>query len=152
MSADIDPVRGHSSRRLTQRLDRERLDRIRRFATSPSAKVTDHLYSLDKEWDIERRLEANAASIMLISTALAATHSKRWLILSAVVPGFLLQHAIQGWCPPIEVFRRLGSRSRNEIDAERTAIKALRGDFAGQSEEAAAPDAAERALEAAGRR
>jgi hypothetical protein len=152
MSADSDPVRGHSGEKATQRLDRERLERIRRFATAPSSEVTDHLYDLDKEWDIERRLEANAASIMLLSTALAATHSKRWLILSAVVPGFLLQHAIQGWCPPIEAFRRLGSRSRNEIDAERTAIKALRGDFASLTEEVAAPQAAERALKAAGRR
>jgi hypothetical protein len=89
---------------------------------------------------------------MLLSTALAATHSKRWLILSAVVPGFLLQHAIQGWRPPIEVFRRLGSRSRNELDAERRAIKAQRGDFTGLSEETAAPEAAEWALEAAGSR
>lgn len=152
MSADTDPVRGHAGEKATRRLDRERLNRIRRFATAPSAEVTEHLADLDKEWDIERRLEANAASIMLISTALAATHSKRWLILSAVVPGFLLQHAIQGWCPPIEVFRRLGARSRNEIDAERTSIKALRGDFTGLPEEAAAPEAAERALEASGRR
>jgi hypothetical protein len=152
MSANTDPVRGHSGQKATQRLDRERLERIRRFATAPAAEVTDHLWKLDNEWDIERRLEANAASIMLLSTALAATHSKRWLILSAVVPGFLLQHAIQGWCPPIEVFRRMGSRSRNEIDAERTAIKAVRGDFAGLPEDVASPEVAEQALKAAGRR
>lgn len=111
-----------------------------------------HLYRLDTTWDIERRLGANAAGIMLISTVLAATHSKRWLILSAVVPSFLLEHAIQGWCPPIEVFRRLGARSRNEIDAERTAIKALRGHFVDLPEAAGTQDAAERALSAAGRR
>lgn len=69
-----------------------------------------------------------------------------------MIPGFLLQHAIEGWCPPIEVFGRLGSRSRNEIDAERTAIKALRGHFAGLDDGAATPQTAERALEAAGRR
>jgi hypothetical protein len=152
MPADTDPVRGHSSKNATERLDRERLERIRRFATVPPQKVTDHLYELDRTWDIERRLEANAATVMLIGTALAAVHSKRWLILSTVVPGFLLQHAIQGWCPPIEVFRRLGARSRNEIDAERTAIKALRGDFADLPVEVATLEAAERALEAAGRR
>jgi hypothetical protein len=151
MSADTDPVRGHSGDKATQRLDRERLERIRRFATGPSDWASSHLYELDKTWDIERKLEANAATIMLLSTALAATHSKRWLLLSAVVPGFLLQHAIQGWCPPIEAFRRLGARSRNEIDAERTAIKALRGDFA-DLPDPSAPQAAEQALRAAGRR
>lgn len=142
----------HSSKKATRRLDRERLERIRHFATAPSQKVTDHLADLDRTWDIERRLEANAATVMLLSTALVATRSKRWLVLSAVVPGFLLQHAIQGWCPPIEAFRRLGARSRNEIDAERTAIKALRGDFADLPQGVATPEAAEQALEAAGRR
>lgn len=117
MAAETDPVRGHSSEKATQRLDRERLDRIRRFASAPPGEASRHLYELDSSWDIERRLEANAAITMLLSTVLAATHSKRWLLLSALVPGFLLQHAVQGWCPPIEVFRRLGARSRNEIDA-----------------------------------
>ena len=152
MSEETDPVRGHTGKKTTQQLDEERLERIRRFAKAPPEEASGHLYELDKQWDIERRLEANAAVISLLSLALAVTHSKRWLVLSAVVPGFLLQHAIQGWCPPIEVFRRLGSRSRNEIDAERTAIKALRGHFAGLDDGAATPQAAERALEAAGRR
>jgi hypothetical protein len=35
----------------------------------------------------------------------------------------------QGWCPPLTVFRRLGVRTRREIDLERYAIKALRGDL-----------------------
>jgi hypothetical protein len=117
--------------------------------------VTRHLEELDREWDVERKLEANAATLMLAGVALAATRSRRWLLLAGVVPAFLLQHAVQGWCPPIAVFRALGARSRNEIDAERTAIKALRGDFAGLDTEpgrGARPDIAARALAAAGSR
>lgn len=68
------------------------------------------------------------------------------------VPSFLLQHAIQGWCPPIEMYRRLGVRSRNEFDAERTTIKALRGDFTGLAQGPASPEAAGSALAAAGSR
>jgi hypothetical protein len=45
------------------------------------------------------------------------------------VTAFLLQHALQGWCPPVPVFRRLGVRTTAEIDRERYALKALRGDF-----------------------
>ncbi|HEV2173318.1 MAG TPA: hypothetical protein VGR71_07115, partial [Nitrospira sp.] len=45
------------------------------------------------------------------------------------VAGFLLQHAVQGWCPTISLFRRLGVRTTQEIDHERYALKALRGDF-----------------------
>jgi hypothetical protein len=42
---------------------------------------------------------------------------------------FFVQHALQGWCPPIPAFRALGVRTRPEIDREKYAIKALRGDF-----------------------
>lgn len=45
------------------------------------------------------------------------------------VLGFLFQHAVQGWCPPVSLLRRLGFRTSSEIDAERYALKALRGDF-----------------------
>lgn len=42
---------------------------------------------------------------------------------------FLAQHGLQGWCPPIPVFRRLEVRTDREIARERYALKALRGDF-----------------------
>jgi hypothetical protein len=45
------------------------------------------------------------------------------------VATFLLQHALQGWCPPVPLFRSLGVRTASEIDEERYALKALRGDF-----------------------
>jgi hypothetical protein len=51
------------------------------------------------------------------------------LALPVVVLGFLLQHAVQGWCPPIALFRRIGIRTRREIDAEKHALRVLRGDF-----------------------
>jgi hypothetical protein len=41
----------------------------------------------------------------------------------------LFQHAVQGWCPPVPLLRRLGYRTSREIDIERVALKALRGDF-----------------------
>jgi hypothetical protein len=86
--------------------------------------------ALDREWDIERTLEANAAAASLLGLTLGAFVHRRWFVFPAVVAGFLLQHAVQGWCPPLPVFRRLGVRTAREIDEERTALKALRGDFA----------------------
>ena len=47
----------------------------------------------------------------------------------ALVAGFLLQQALQGWCPPVSVLRKLGLRTQREIDEERFALEALRGDF-----------------------
>jgi hypothetical protein len=46
-----------------------------------------------------------------------------------LVAGFLLQHAVQGWCPALPIVRALGFRTSREIDAERSALKAGRGDF-----------------------
>jgi hypothetical protein len=42
-----------------------------------------------------------------------------------------VQHvtAVQGWCPPVSLFRRLGFRTQREIDEERFALKALLGHF-----------------------
>jgi hypothetical protein len=39
----------------------------------------------------------------------AVRGNNRWLVLPIAVTGFLLQHAIQGWCPPIPVLWRLAS-------------------------------------------
>ncbi len=54
---------------------------------------------------------------------------RRLFVLPAIVAGFLLQHAVQGWCPPIPIFRRLGIRTASEIDSERYALKVIREDF-----------------------
>ena len=55
--------------------------------------------------------------------------NRKFFVLPALVAGFLLQHALQGWCPPVPLLRRLGFRTTAEIDYERYALKALRGDF-----------------------
>jgi hypothetical protein len=91
------------------------------------------LQDLDREWDIERTLEANAAAVSLIGLALGRLISRRWYFLPTAVATFLLQHAVQGWCPPVNLFRRLGVRTQREIDEERYALKLMRGDFAGVS-------------------
>lgn len=87
------------------------------------------LRDLEHEWDIERVLEANAASVALIGLFAGALWHRRAFVLPAVVAGFLLQHAMQGWCPPIPLFRRVGFRTAREIQTERMALKVLRGDF-----------------------
>ena len=93
------------------------------------AAIDRRLAELEREWDIERALEANAATIALVGLTLGATVHRRWFLLPGAVAGFLLQHALQGWCPPLELLRRLGVRTSSEIEQERYALKAARGDF-----------------------
>lgn len=93
--------------------------------------IEARLHALDREWDIERAIQANAATLALTGVVLALLHDRRWLALPGLVTAFLLQHALQGWCPPVPVLRRLGFRTPAEIARERMALKALRGDFEG---------------------
>lgn len=67
---------------------------------------------------------------------LAAGRGQRGLALPALVTIFLLQHAVQGWCPPVPILRKLGFRTSYEIEEERRALKALRGDFGSVAENA----------------
>lgn len=110
---------------IRQRADAE----IVRLEGAPAGEIDQHLQTLDAEWDVERLLQTNASVIVLLGLALATTVNKRFLLLPAGVFAFFAQHAIQGWCPPIPVFRRLGVRTQREIERERYALKALRGDF-----------------------
>lgn len=123
--------------RVPQQTDAEVNERIRRqteanvahYATRDPRVLGIRIQELEREWDIERVLEANAATVSLIGLSLARFVSRRWLLLPMAVGGFLLQHAVQGWCPPVPLFRRLGVRTQREIDEERYALKVLRGDF-----------------------
>ena len=86
---------------------------------------------MDREWDTERVLETNAACLLLLSLGLGVAKDRRWLWLTGGVAAFLLQHALQGWCPTLPVIRVLGVRTAGAIGVERTALKSLRGDFTG---------------------
>jgi hypothetical protein len=101
---------------------------VRLEGASP-AEITERLRELDEEWDVERVLQTNAPILVLIGIALGARVDPRFLLLPAAVFTFFGQHALQGWCPPIPILRRLGVRTMREIERERYAIKALRGDF-----------------------
>jgi len=98
---------------------------------------------------MERTLETNAAGVALLGTVLGIVN-KRFLLLPGLVAGFLLQHALQGWCPPVPLFRRAGVRTATEIERERYALKALRGDFQPISRNADNDQAAATALRAVG--
>jgi len=93
------------------------------------AAIAWRLDELDEEWDIERTLEANASTVMLVGLILGTTANRKFLAIPVAVAGFLLMHALQGWCPPLPILRRLGIRTQSEIEAERYALKAMRGDF-----------------------
>lgn len=125
-----DRVRAHTSDEVQARLDLDARHRIEQLTDSNPEELTAHLKKLDREWDVERALEVNASTLILLSSTIAAVKTRSWWLLPpAVVATFLLQHGLQGWCPPLPVLRRLGFRAQREIDSERTAVRLLRGDL-----------------------
>lgn len=124
-----DRVRAHTPAETNREIDEQIRRCVEFYSTKRPEEITRRIEELDREWDIERTLELNASTLALAGLLLGATVNKRWLIVPGVVLPFLFQHAVQGWCPPLPILRNLGFRSREEIDREKYALKALRGDF-----------------------
>lgn len=118
----------HTPERINEKIAARTRQNLILHGTSPEA-VEKRLRKLDREWDIERVLEANASSLVLLGVILGALTSPWFYIISFLVGAFLLQHAIQGWCPPVRLFRRFGFRTHAEIASEYYALRFLRGDF-----------------------
>jgi len=124
-----DRVQRSTPSSLNARIELETKQNLTEYATDKADEIDDRIQELDKEWDIERSLELNAAVLALTGTVLGVFVDKRWIAVPIAVAAFLSQHAIQGWCPPIPILRKLGFRTRKEIDKEKYALKAMRGDF-----------------------
>jgi hypothetical protein len=129
-AATATQVSGHTSAHLNEHIRHATEERIAEYeGNDRKALITRRLKELEHEWDVERTLQTNFATLSLIGLALALKSDKRWLVLAAGVPAFMVQHALQGWCPPLPLLRRLGVRTAREIAEERFALKSLRGDF-----------------------
>ena len=147
LPTNAERVPQHTSEPVNADIERRTLEALERAAAAGKSGIEDRLRLIDQEWDIERAIEANAASLALTGTLLGAFVNPWFLVLPAAVTAFLLQHALQGWCPPVPVLRRFHFRTQSEIEQERTALKLLRGDF--NSVNAGAPGIARTAFYAA---
>lgn len=103
--------------------------RVARLAEAPREILDLRIAELEREWDVERVLQANASTLIVVGTLLGMRVDRRFLAVPFAVLTFFGQHALQGWCPPLPVLRRLGVRTVGEIERERYALKTLRGDF-----------------------
>ena len=122
-------VPAHTHVRDNQRIQARTLHDVTRYVGASEEILSERIRELEGEWDIERTLEANAASIALLGLTLGALVDRRFLVLPFAVTAFLLQHALQGWCPPLPLLRKLGIRTSAEIHQEILALRILRGDF-----------------------
>jgi len=125
----VERVPSHTNDWINEQIRRNTDERVAELKDIGPEAIARRLTELNEEWDIERTLEAHAAGALLLGLGLGATVDRRWFAFPAIVGVFLLQHALHGWCPPLPIFRRMGFRTASEIDYERYALKAIRGDF-----------------------
>ncbi len=74
---------------------------------------------LDREWDVDRRLQLLVSGGVVLGLLLGRLHDRRWRGLSLLVAGWGLCDALSGWSPPRWLMRRLGVRTRADIERER---------------------------------
>lgn len=124
-----DRVRANTPPEINEAIDREIAAIVRFYAGKTDYEISRRIEELGNEWDIGRHVETRAAVISIIGLVLGFNRSRKWFILPLIAATFLLQYALLGWAPPIPFLRKAGIRTRQEIDVEKYALRALRGDF-----------------------
>ena len=129
MSLERDRARRHTARAVLRSIDDQTIHHLGRAADSPAG-IQARLDALESEWDIDRTLETEAATMGLISLALGVFVKPKLLAVPATVGASVFLFGCLGIYPLLPIFRRLGIRTSREIQRERYALKAMRGDFA----------------------
>lgn len=124
-----DRIRQSTALHVQERIDDELIRNVGHFFDASAHAIAHRIAQLEREWSVERVLTLQSSATALTGLFLGLLSKRRWLLLSAVTSGFLMQHSLQGWCPPLSLHRRLGFRTQREIDLEIHMLKAIRGDY-----------------------
>jgi hypothetical protein len=125
-----DAARSHVPAEVNKGIDERVEECVRHMAQQDRAEISRYLLGLDKEWDLNRVVSVVGALAALAGLGLGGRSGKAWRVLGGVAAGLLLQHGVLGFSPLGGLVRMLaGVRTRREIDLEKFALKALRGDF-----------------------
>lgn len=122
-------VENNTADSLERRFDEQLESNINKYAGAGVEEIDQRLRELDSEWNIERIIEIEAPTMIGLGAVLGAAVNRSWFALSAMAASMVILHNMQGWYPMLPLFRRLGIRTQNEIEQERSALRALRGDY-----------------------
>ena len=124
-----DRVRNHTPARVNERIDALTRATIDATLSQGPGAIERRLAELDAEWDIDRALMVNFAVVggasfafglsRFAASPMLGPRRKGLLYFFGTQLGFLLVHGLVGWCPPVALFRRLGFRTKGEIETER---------------------------------
>lgn len=125
-----DRIRNHSPKSFNKAIDKKTDAIMESTIQQGSLAIKERLKTLDKEWDIDRALMLLFSGGVSAQLATAmGKKNKNWLWGPLIQSSFLMLHATLGWCPPVPLLRKLGFRTRFEIQAEREELlEALRSE------------------------
>ncbi|MFU0828614.1 MAG: DUF2892 domain-containing protein [Lachnoclostridium sp.] len=103
--------------------------KLNKAKNSSKAAISRQIKQLNKEWDTERVVEVQSASLILLSSLMGIRNGRMWFGVTALIGVFLLNHGLYGWCPSLPIIRKMGIRTAEEINIEKTVLKMIRGDF-----------------------
>lgn len=118
-------VNEHTPDHINQQIERETEASVNYFKRQGEHDIQERIKELDREWDTERLLEMNMASIAFVSSLLAVRANRKWALLAGASSAILIQQALQGWTPAIALFRQMGIRTVDEINREKKALQNL---------------------------
>jgi len=131
MSNTTNPERMRRYRRpeVAEQVQKQIEHNIAFYASQPDGVISQRIEELEQEWSLERFLQAKAATAGLLGGMFGLLGKRRWVLLAAGAFGFLLYYGARGLDAPGPWLRRLGLRTRAEIDREIYALRVARGDF-----------------------
>ncbi len=127
----IEPVRNalpellYPSVAAAAEINRRRIEQnVAYFRANPEG-LESRLAELRQEWDVDRVLHTGVCAGSLAGFWLALTKGRAWLALPLLLSTGGLHHAVTGRSPAADLLRRMGVRTRAEIEAEMEALARL---------------------------
>lgn len=121
-------VESNTSEAHREELDQQLRETISRYRNADRQQIDKRIAELDQEWDVERMIEVEAPLMIGLGAGLGLLRSPKWFGLSAAAAVMVILHNTRGWYPLLPIFQRMGIRSQNDIEQERSALRVLRKD------------------------
>ncbi len=106
-------------------------ENIRYYSSLGKDALTDRIAGFDREWDAEKFVNVSLSGLGIFGLVTGLVGSRLGRLILWIATPLLLLHALGKWQAPEGAVRSAGFRPRKEIDEEKYALKALRGDFKG---------------------
>jgi hypothetical protein len=124
-TATTDKAERNTSATALQHFDQQLQQSVASMKGADRATIERRLSELDREWNVERAIELEAPTMILLGLTMGSLSNRKWFMLSAMAASMVILHNLQGWYPLLPVFRAAGLRTAEEIEQERMALKAL---------------------------